>query len=146
MDEPKTKHFVDDFAAKRLFSDHLKESNMGKGIAELQELDKHINSFLEQIKQDSDEHNASALADHAKTFDKELHKEFNSLFFRLKTDIDLLHKALRSLSNYREELSKVLNDEKLKPLADSELNYANSLQEDAQNKIKTLEMLFRKLK
>lgn len=146
MDEPKTKHFVDDFAAKRLFSDQLKESPIGKGIAELHMLDRHIESFLEQIKHDAEEHNASALSEHTKAFDKELHKEFNSLFFRLKTDIDMLHKALRSLSTYREELSNILNDDKLKPLADSEISYAKSLQDDAQNKISTLHMLFRKLK
>ncbi len=142
----KTKESLDKFVFARKHAKEVSSSKLVVDATSVQELDKQLASFLEQLKSDAAEHEHGLLKEHAKAFEKELHNEVNIVFERTKQDLLLYQRVLKALSTYREDLKEILNDPTLTHLAQSELNYADLLIKTADEKLATLSLLFKKLK
>ena len=145
-DVPGVKQHVDHFSASRADANEVFSSRLVADAAEIRLLDKHVNEFLKQLRQDADKHELHVLKKHAREFERELHDELEFLFKATLQDLELYKKILWSLAQYRKELRRIMGDQELVTLASSELNYADLLLKTAHEKLETLALLFRKLK
>ena len=144
--DPGVKEHVERFAASRADANEVFSSRLVADAAEIRMLDKHVDAFVEQLRQDAGSHEIDVLRKHAKDFERELHDELEFLFKATLQDLELYKKILWSLTQYRKELRRLLGDGDLVTLASSELNYADLLLKTAHEKLETLALLFRKLR
>lgn len=113
---------------------------------EAKKIDEHVKDFLAIIKEDAHTHDKESLKAHAKDFDALISSELEFLFKTTKEDIKLFSRVLLAISEYREHLGTLFGEEEFSKIAVNELNYAETLMQDAGDKLATLQLLFKKLK
>lgn len=129
----------------RSSANSLLSSPLVKEAEKVKRLDELIDAFLDVIKQEISVNDFSSLKSDVKLFERMVHEELGLMFSRTKSDLESFGRVLNSLNRFREELSRLSGDE-LSVLDSSEVNYANLLLRDAQGKLKSLSLLFKKLK
>ncbi len=137
---------VENFSKKRRDAKQVFSLRLVEDAKKIEQLDSHVNEFLDKIRQDAGNHDLELLKNDSQAFEREIHEELDLLFKRTKQDLELYVRLLNALSAFREELKVQLKDDKLSGLDDSEIGYADALRKTTIEKLETLQLLFKKLR